>query len=132
MSGLQILFFGGVVSAYFHQGRIEEASKVLKRNLSLSEQPWGPGQVGTLVQVAWQYVNILRDYKTAGSLGDQAAKTVIAAGGERSDQMRGVEELKLRLAQVEDDPIAISEHTAKLRQLFIAVHGPKTKPLMIH
>jgi tetratricopeptide (TPR) repeat protein len=128
------LYFQILASAYSRQKRFADASETLRRDLVLAERAWGPDHprmADALISATWTYINELRDNKSASELAERAADVVRATSGEASDAMRQVEDVRLRLAQLEGNQGAIADHKAKLEQLWAEVHGAKTKPLVI-
>lgn len=130
----EITYFYLIALAFNQRGRTEDAARILQRDLALSEKAWGPNHpalASAMLSTAWTYINLLRQLKPAHELVERAALAVIASSGAISDEMRSVEEARMRLAELENDPAAVSEHAAKMRQLWVAVHGENTKPLVI-
>ena len=129
----QSTYFTNAATAFSRKGRIGEASEILKRDLALAEQFWGPDHPGlfsSLTFTASLYID-LQMFPRAQDLLDRSNQLVLATSGESSTQMEFIEQLRLRLATIQNDSAAVSEHTAKLQQLWIAIHGAKTKPLVI-
>jgi len=124
-----------IASAYITSGHKSEAIAVFGREVAASKQLWGsehPAFARTLERVAWRYINDLRMPGPAGELIEQAARIISASDGETSDAMSFIEDTRLRLAQLAGKLDAVAELKAKIREIWVAVHGANTKPLVIH
>ena len=127
--------FESIASSYIASGRKSEAIAVFEREIAASEQLWGPEHPAfarTLERTAWQYINGLRMLGRAHELIERAAGIISVSDGEVSDAMSSIDDIRLRLAQLEDNSVAIAELNTKMRENRAAVHGTNTKPLVIH
>jgi hypothetical protein len=127
--------FESIASAYSASGHKSEATAVLEREISASQRLWGaehPAFARTLERVAWRYTNDLQALGPAHDLIKRAAHIISASDGQTSDAMSFIEDTKLRLAQLEGKSGAAAELKAKIREIWVTVHGVNTKPLVIH
>ena len=127
--------FESIASGYSASGHKSEATTVLEREIAASEQLWGsehPAFAGTLQRVAWRYINDLRVLGPAHELIERAARIISTSDGQTSDAMSFIEDTRLRLAQLEGNSEAAAELKAKIREIWVTVHGVNTKPLLMN
>jgi hypothetical protein len=127
--------FQSIASAYSFTGHKSEAIAVLDREIAASKHFWGsesPAFAQTLERVAWRYINDLGMLGAARELIEQAAKIISVSDGETSDAMSSIEDIRLRIAQLEGNSDAVAELKAKIREIWVTVHGANTKPLVIN
>jgi hypothetical protein len=126
--------FQSIAAGYNYRGHKSEALAVLEREIAASERYWGSGQPGfarTLESVAWLYISDFRMLEPARELIERAAPIILAFNGETSDAMSYVQDLRLRIAEREGNADEVAELKAKIRKIWVAVHGANTKPLVI-
>jgi len=127
--------FESIARAYSFTGHKSEAIAVLDREIAASKQSFGsenPAFAQTLERVAWRYINDLRMLGPARELIERAAKIISVSDGEASDAMSFIENTRLRIAELEGTSDAVAELKAKIREIWIAVHGANTKPLVLN
>jgi hypothetical protein len=128
-------YYERIASGYSASGHKSDAIAVYEREIAASEQlsgPESPAVARTLERVAWRYINDLRMLGPARELVERAARIVSVSDGETSDAMSFIEDTRLRLAQLEGNSDAVAELKAKIRGIWVAVHGANTKPLVVN
>jgi hypothetical protein len=126
--------FESIAHSYSASNHKGEAIAVFDREITASEQFWGsehPAFAQTLERVAWRYINDLRMFGPARELIERAAPIISASDGDTS-AMSTIDEMRLRLAELEGNSDAVAELRARVREIWVAVHGADTKPLVIN